>query len=203
MATLVTSYINNTNNSSVNIYQNLYMIDWQDIEWNILSNIYYARIRNINDEFVELNQEQLDAFAFPDIAIDSQGLYTDFPVKMFIPLCGCNECNSFIEFDTCQIRSNFTIYRLLLAIYNEYEYRNLDISILCKNDLNPTIKRALTSLSSNCYAGKLKSVMGNLIKFSNIVKDNNDYYLILKKDENLSDNMNNIDTNINNMNIDN
>lgn len=188
-----TTFNNTTfNNANSNIYLNMYMIDWEDISWDILTSNYYAKIRNINDEFVELSEEQLDSFAFPNIAIHSiTGIHTNYPIKVFIPSCGCNDCNSFIEIDTGLISSNFTVERLLLAIYNEYQYRNIESSILCKNDLNPVIKQKLTYLSSNRYAGKLKDIMGNLTKFANIIKQNDCYYLILKRDNNISIESNN------------
>ena len=176
---------NNIDNNINNIYQNTLMIDWLDIKWNIHEYAYTATIRDINDNYVPLSSQQLNTYAFPDVAIDrNTGNITHYPLNVYIPSCGCNndDCSSSssIKVSYNTIYSNCSIMELLNYIHNEYYNKRINSSELCKNDLCLEIKNAWTKISNN-QCVYLDEVMCDLTSFQEIRKENNDYYLILKR----------------------
>jgi hypothetical protein len=188
-----TTFFNTTTEN--NIYQNLCMIDWLDIKWDIHSNAHYATIRDINDNFVNLSVEQLNTFAFPDLAIDrNTQTVTHNPINLYIPSCGCNseDCDSYTKVECNMIYTDTPVMNVLNFIYLEYQRKKVKLTDLCKNDLCFEIKSALTRLCNNedVYLGE---IMCDLTSFQEFRKYNNDYYLILKRNSiyEISTNFNN------------
>jgi len=173
------------NNNINNIYQNTLMIDWLDIKWNIHDSVHRVLIRDINDNFVPLSLEQINTYAFPDVAIDrTTGEITHYPLNIYIPSCGCEtygfNCDSYTKVTCNTIYSDCSIMELFNYIHLEYYGKKVTANDLCKNDLYPQIKNAWTKVSNNEDVF-LDEVMCNLTSFKNISKENNDYYLILKR----------------------
>lgn len=171
---------NNVNNSYNQTINNMVFIDWQDIKWDILDNPSTAVYRNFNDEFISIPDRYLNAFAFPEEAArcinsDSQ----PFPVELYIPCCGCKNCESYIKLSLTPIDCYISVKELLTAIHIEYMERKVTISELCKNDTELFIKQALNRLNNNLNV-ELFTIMNTLDYFDNITKYDGKYYLTLK-----------------------
>jgi len=174
----INTYSNNYNYNQ--IVSNLTYIDWQDIKWNILQSSDNALYRNINDIFEPIPDRYLNSYAFNDEAARCYSLgMNPFTVELYLPTCGCNHCSSYLKLSLTNINCYISVKDLLFAIYNEYLERKIDMSELCKNDIDFVIKNALNRLNDNEYV-KLSSIMKDLILFDNISKYDGKYYLTLK-----------------------
>ena len=175
-----TMSINNTNNSYNQTINNMVFIDWQDIKWDLGEDPSMAAYRNFDDEFESIPDRYLNAFAFPEEAASC--INSDrqpFPIELYIPSCGCKNCELFLKLSLTPIDCYISVKELLTAIHKEYIERNITISELCKNDIEPFIKVALNKLNNNLNV-ELFTIMNTLDYFDNITKHNGKYYLTLK-----------------------
>ena len=165
---LQTMSMNDTDNNTIT---NMVFIDWQDIKWNILTEPSSAKYRNFNDEFENIEERYLNTFAFPEEAtrtLNNQNQSNSHSfVELYIPSCGCKDCNSYLKISLTNLDSFTNVRELLSAINKEYSQRKITISELCKNDTENFIKNGLNRLNENLDV-ELCTIMNNLLIFDNI-----------------------------------
>lgn len=174
-------------NNIDDIYQDLVIINWENLQWDITSSPENARYFNINNNNLEMIPDRyLNAYAFSNDALNTlESNSIAYPIDLFIPSCCCKKCTAlngmtFINIILTPIHSLMSVKNVLDAINKEYSNRYITIDELCKNDSEPFIKNIMNYVNKNNSNIAFKSILNNRCFISSITHQRDGYYLYLR-----------------------